>query len=388
MIRVLFVLTKPELGGAQKHVLSLLENIDKTLFELNLYTAKNGYLAESFCSLPGVRVFFSSFLDRDFSPFKDILALIDLYFFIKKNRFEIVHTHSSKAGVIGRIAARLAGVKFIVHTVHGWSFNSYQSKYAYWIAVALERLCARFTHVLIVVASMDQARGLKLAIKPLDAYVLIRCGIRFNDYQRPVASNRMIRTRLGISPDCQIVGTVACWKPQKDPLSFLRMAKELKQTIPEVKFLMVGDGVFKVKINSFLHDNDLVSDVILTGWRDDIPDILSIMDVFILTSLYEGLPVVVLEAMAANIAVIATDTGGVGDVIIPGETGELVEPGNYPAMTAKVAFLLKNTAIRQRLAINANLKVMSEEFSIEGTSRSIEQVYLQGLLRMTECPSH
>lgn len=386
MIKVLLVLTKPELGGAQTHVQALLEGIDKERYSLELFTARDGYLAQRFSNIPGIRVHFSSFLKRSFSPVNDLIALFELFFYIRKNGVDVVHTHSSKAGILGRLAARLAGVKFVVHTVHGWSFHDHQLKFIFEAGVLLERFCARFTDVLVVVSSWDRDRGIALGIKPRGYYVLIRCGIRHQDYQDVAMRRQIAREDLGLDPKCPVIGTVACFKPQKDPMAFLRLASGLKKEFRGLKFLMVGDGILRPQISSFLCARGLDSDVILTGWREDVPALLAAMDVFVLTSLWEGLPVVVLEAMSAGIPVVATDTGGVRDVIVPGMTGELAGPGDEKMMMQKIIVLLKNEELRCRLAGQGVLKVTNKEFFIEETVKSIEQVYVGSLQRSSLCP--
>ncbi|MCM8781311.1 MAG: glycosyltransferase, partial [Candidatus Omnitrophica bacterium] len=121
------MITKLELGGAQKQLLSLIRKLDRKEFQPFLYTAKNGLLIPEASSIVDLTLEKSRFLERPLNPLKDILALVDIYFFIKKNKISIVHTHSSKAGILGRLAARLAGVKLVLHTVHGWGFDDYQS---------------------------------------------------------------------------------------------------------------------------------------------------------------------------------------------------------------------------------------------------------------------
>ena len=211
LTRVLVVLTKPELGGAQAHVLALLEGADKKRFSLDLFTAKEGLLTQRFGNIPGIRVHRSVFLDRSFSPVKDVLALCELVHYMKKNRIDVVHTHSSKAGVLGRVAARLAGVKRVVHTVHGWSFHDHQPKLFFVMCVLLERWCARFTHVLIAVSTREQDLGKMLGIRPRGYYIVIRCGIRHEDYQNGDARRSLARKKLGIGPEFLVIGTVACF---------------------------------------------------------------------------------------------------------------------------------------------------------------------------------
>ncbi len=387
MIRVLIVLTKPELGGAQTHVLALLEGVDKGRYTLDLFTAREGLLMQRFCGVPGVRVHRSSFMDRDLSPLKDLLALLELYLIIRKNKFDVVHTHSSKAGILGRVAARLAGVKLIVHTVHGWSFHDHQPKFFFFISLFLERFCACFTHVLVVVSNRDRDRGQALRIKPRGYYHLIRCGIRHEDYKNMGARRQIARKKLGIDPGSLVIGTVACFKPQKDPMAFLRLGLGIKKEFQKARFLMVGDGPMRRKISSFLAAWSLDSDVILTGWREDVPDMLAAMDVFVLTSLWEGLPVVVLEAMNTGIPVVATDTGGIRDVLTSGKTGELVDPGDDSMMLEKVVSLLKDDGLRHYLANQGALKVLGQEFSIKETIRRVQQVYDEVQERNVPCPA-
>ncbi|MGE5308472.1 MAG: glycosyltransferase, partial [Deltaproteobacteria bacterium] len=143
--KLLFVITKLELGGAQKHVLDVLRSLDREQFELFLYTAREGLLVDEALSLEGVTVRRSRFLERPINPLKDLLALIELFRYIAANRFDIVHTHSSKAGILGRLAARFSGVRTVVHTVHGWSFNDLQPAFVRMLYRRLERLCANFT---------------------------------------------------------------------------------------------------------------------------------------------------------------------------------------------------------------------------------------------------
>jgi hypothetical protein len=176
------VITKLELGGAQKQLLSLITRLDKERFNIFLFTAQDGLLIKEASSITGLTIKKSRYLERPINPLKDLLALIEIYKFIKKNNIDIVHTHSSKAGILGRFVARLAKVKFIIHTVHGWSFNDYQPLFMRSVFIGLERLSARFTHKLIVVSYYDRKKGLKNRIAREDKYRLIRYGIEYTEF--------------------------------------------------------------------------------------------------------------------------------------------------------------------------------------------------------------
>jgi glycosyltransferase involved in cell wall biosynthesis len=366
-INLLYVITKLELGGAQTQVLSLIRHLDKGKFRLFLFTSKGGFLVAEALAINNLTVYTSTWLERPINPFKDLLALIEIYRFIKKNNIEIVHTHSSKAGILGRLAAQLAkitaggkksltttarrnSVRKIVHTVHGWSFNEYQSSLARGLYIFLERFVGRFTDTLIVVSDWDKRKGLENKIGKDDTYALIRYGINFDEFQ---VRARSLKQDLGMDVDDLVVGMIACFKPQKAPQDFIKVAASVHKILPEVKFLLVGDGVLRKDIERLIYAYNLQTRVILTGWRQDIPGILSVIDVFVLTSLWEGLPISVLEAMASSKPVIATHTGGVTEVLAEGRGGFIVPAHDTGAMTDRLVSVLKNETLRNQMGQNA-----------------------------------
>lgn len=370
-INLFYGITKLELGGAQKQLLSLIKKLDKEKYNIFLFTAKDGLLLKEALSIKTLKIKRSKFLDRPINPLKDILALIEIYWFIKKNKIEIVHTHSSKAGILGRWAARLAKVKIILHTVHGWSFNDYQPRLVRMLFIYLERLTAQFTHRLIVVSNYDKQKGLNNRIGKEKKYSLIRYGIDYTEFS---IKDKNIRKELGIDTSDFVVGMVSCFKPQKSPLDFIRLSFLVKEVLPNLRFLLVGDGILRKKIERLIYKFNLQNQVILTGWRKDIPRILSAIDIFVLTSLWEGLPISVLEAMASFKPVVATNTGGIREVIIEGKTGFLVEPGNIKEMSVRLVSLLKDEALRKKIGEDAK-DFLSSDFTLENMVKNTENLY-------------
>ena len=370
-INLLYVITKLELGGAQKQLLSLITNLDRERYNLSLITARDGFLVESALSIQQLTLVRSKFLERSINPVKDFLVFCQIYNFIRKHKIDIVHTHSSKAGILGRWAARLAGTKYIVHTVHGWSFNDYQNPFWSKLVIWLERLAALITHRLIVVSDRDLQKGLVNRIGCKDKYKLIRYGI---DYQAFSQKNEDLRKELKLNPTDLLVGMVACFKPQKSPQDFIMLAYLVNQVMPETKFLLIGDGVLRRKIEFLIAKFHLEAKVFLTGWREDIPRVLSAVDIFVLTSLWEGLPVSVLEAMAASQPVVATDTGGIAEVVIREKTGFLLSPGDIKGMAEKLIRLLKDENLRKRLGHDAR-DSLRDNFTIENMLRNTENLY-------------
>jgi glycosyltransferase involved in cell wall biosynthesis len=373
-INLLYVITKLELGGAQKQLLSLIRGLDKQVYNIYLFSAKDGLLMDEARALDGLVLKRSRFLERKINPIMDLLALCEIYGFIKKNKIQIVHTHSSKAGILGRLAAGLAKTKIIIHTVHGWSFHDYQSHPANFCYLSFERICAVFTTKIIVVSDWDKAKGLKSGVGTIGQYALIRYGIdygSFQDHSRSAA----VRKSLGLEGVKLVVGMIACFKPQKAPLDFVKLASAVGKDFPEAKFVMIGDGVLLEKTRVLIRETDLEGRVILAGWRQDIPAILSCFDLFVLTSLWEGLPIVVLEAMAAGVALIATHTGGIAEVVDCGRNGYLVKAHDITSLQGRVEELLKNGQKRNEFIRLSRKVAAREEFSINNTVKRTGQLY-------------
>lgn len=380
-VNILYVITKLELGGAQKQLLSLIRHLDKEQFQPFLFTAREGLLIPESLSIKGITIIRSRCLDRSINPIRDFLALISIYIFIKRNNIAIVHTHSSKAGILGRLAARLAKVKFIIHTVQGWSFNDYQPSLIRWLFIWLERVTAKITHRLIVVSNYDKQKGLQNRIGNENKYAIIRYGINFTDFG---ITDRYIREELGIGPDDLVVGMVACFKVQKSPQDFVRLAYLVNQILPEVKFVLVGDGIMRRYIKKLIAKFNLEKSVILTGWRWDVPRILSAIDVFVLTSLWEGLPIAVLEAMVSYRPVIATNTGGVAEVVVNGKTGFLIAPRDIKTMSDRLIVLLRDETLRMTIGKNAK-QSLDCNFSLDNMVKKNLDLYKNLLTSRAAC---
>jgi glycosyltransferase involved in cell wall biosynthesis len=373
-INLLYVITKLELGGAQKQLLSLISHLDQKKYNVFLFTAKEGLLIQEALSIAGLILEKSKFLERLVNPLKDVLALVEIYCFIKKNRIQIVHTHSSKAGILGRLAAKLVRVPIIIHTVHGWSFNDYQPASINYLYVFLEKICATFTNKIIVVSRFDQDKGLKNLIGRKSQYVLIRYGLEVQVFKDTRKRNE-VRKSLGLSDTDLVVGMVACFKPQKAPLDFIELASLIKRDFPDTKFLLVGDGGLRKKIDFRIKQLNLEGQVILTGWRNDIPLILSGLDVLVLTSLWEGLPIVVLEAMAAGVALVVTNTGGIGEVVINGKGGYLVAPHDILSMQNRLGELISSLPKRDEFVRRSRGAIDTEEFLLSNMVKKTTRIY-------------
>ncbi|MDD2751774.1 MAG: glycosyltransferase family 4 protein [Candidatus Omnitrophica bacterium] len=371
---LLFIVTKLELGGAQKQLFELIQGLAQNKdFKLFLFTSQEGVLLDDFLKINGLTLRKSKCLERAINPWKDLWAIIEICRFIKKNNIKIVHTHSSKAGVLGRTAAKLAGATCIIHTVHGWPFHQYQPWYLRNLYSFLEKQAAKFSDKLIVVSHHDKEKGLRHSIGKGSQYHLIRYGINRNIfYQQP--QTQTVRDEFGLRAASLLVTNISCFKPQKSPLDFIRVAGIVLQALPEVKFILIGDGMLRGRIEKLIRKLGLQEKIILPGWRTDIPRILSATDCLVLTSLWEGLPISVLEALASGCPVVATDTGGIKEVIREGKNGFLVPPKNTQALAEKLISLLKDNALRKTMS-ESSRNSLEDKFDLRESCARHQQLY-------------
>ncbi|HOS95475.1 MAG TPA: glycosyltransferase family 4 protein, partial [Armatimonadota bacterium] len=332
-IRVLHIITRLIVGGAQEMVLLAARGVDSHRFECHVVagpeTGPEGSMQDEFHAA-GVRVTIEPDLCREMSPLRDWRATRALSRLIGDGGYSLVHTHTAKAGILGREAARRAGVP-AVHHVHGWSFSGFRG----WrrrVFAALERRAARSSAALAVVTDRDIRKGLDAGIGHIEQYRLIRAGVDLSRF--PLAGpeeRRAARARLGIAPDEFCVGYVGRLAPQKAPLDLVRAVAAARQH-GQLRFLLVGDGPMRAETERALHAARLTDSTIQLGLRRDIEAVLPACDVFASASLWEGLPRALIEAMAVGVPVAATAVDGVAELIVNRETGLLVPPGDPEAL--------------------------------------------------------
>jgi glycosyltransferase involved in cell wall biosynthesis len=356
-MHVCHVITKPELGGAQLSTLNILSNLPRNEYEISVITSPKGILSSEFRGLRATKVYFSPFLTGSINPLLDILAFIHIYSIYRNNKYAIVHTHSSKGGIIGRWAARLAGVRVIIHTVHGWSFNDYQGPLRRRLFLFLEKITATFTTKIICVSKKDIATGLKYRIAPRDKFSLIKYGIPLAEFKKAPLDPLQKKREIGITNRDPVVGMISCLKEQKSPLDYIKAAIKIYEEMPNVNFLLVGDGVLRTRCRKLLDRSPLNGRFIFTGWRRDISEILDILDVVVLTSKWEGMPISIIEALSKGRIVVATNTGGVSELIEDALTGYLTHPGSYKEITEKVLEIFRAPGSFNKMKKRASLSI-------------------------------
>jgi glycosyltransferase involved in cell wall biosynthesis len=398
-VPVVHIITKLELGGAQQNTLFTLSHLDRGRFTPYLITGCGGLLDEDARRSDGLRATWVPSLIREIRPWRDLWALLALWRRLARIRREagpvmIVHTHSSKAGILGRWAARLAGATAVIHTYHGFGFHDEQPRWVRRLFIWLERLTAGVTDGVIVVSRANQRLGETLGFfgppgsngaggRPPS--ILIRSGIDFAAFQlggsdrgadgaQPDARGRLeARAALGLAPGAPVVLTVACLKPQKAPGDIVAVAGRVLRREPGAYFLIAGDGELRPELEAMIRAAGLQGRVILLGWRRDIPHLLRAADLFLLTSRWEGLPRAILEALLAGLPVVATAADGVTDVVQDGANGYVVPVGDAERMADRLVELLQAPELRRRMGVAA--AALPAEFEIHAMVRRQEALY-------------
>ncbi|GAH51815.1 unnamed protein product, partial [marine sediment metagenome] len=274
-----------------------IKGLDKNKHEVDLVIGGESNTIPD--DLEGVKIIKIDSLRRDIHPFDEIKALFQLYRLIKKRKYHLVHTHLAKGGMLGRLAAKLAGTPIIVHSLHGPLFHNNINPLVRFIYENLERFSSLYTDWFISVGEDLKSRYLKAGIGKPENYSLIRSGMDLEKFRK--VSNfsekeiKEIKRSFNLSSNDIIIGMVASLEPRKGHKYAIEVAKEIIKKYPEVKFLFVGEGYLRTHLEEMIRRENLQNSVILTGFRRDIERVMAIFDILILTSLWEGLPQVLVQ---------------------------------------------------------------------------------------------
>jgi glycosyltransferase involved in cell wall biosynthesis len=352
-VPVVHVITKLELGGAQQNTLHTVGHLDRARFRPVLVCGEGGMLDDEARALPDVEVHFLPRLVRPIRPADDLATSGALQRLLKPLVAQgpcFVHTHSSKAGIVGRWAAHRAGAGPVVHSIHGFGHGALTNPLVRRVTLATERTMARWTDAFISVSkrNLDEGRELGL-LRDVPTHV-IRSGIDLSDFARADALRAGARADLGYDDGHAVVGMIACLKPQKAPLDFVQLARRVADQRDDARFFVAGDGELRPDMERAIADAGLPDVFTLLGWRRDVPALLGALDVAVLTSRWEGLPRVCPQAMAAGRPMVATAVDGTPEAIVDGRNGQLFAPGDVDAGAHHVLQILGDPALAQRFA--------------------------------------
>lgn len=375
-MRITHVITRLIIGGAQENTLASVSGLrQKAGLEVNLVSGPSAGPEGSLESLePALRIV--PHLVRPVNPWKDLLAFRELTQLFRQSHPDIVHTHSGKAGVLGRLAAARAGVPVIVHTIHGPSFGRFQGALANAVFRAAERRAARVTTHFVTVADAMTGQYLASGIGRPEQYTRIFSGFNMAPYLS-AKNDPSLRTRLGIAPDDIVIGTIARLFKLKGHDDLFAVAPEIVRSNPGIKFLFVGDGKwrsrFENKARALGAEHFVFAGVIQPR---EVPRYVGVMDAVAHLSLREGLPRALPQAMAAAKPIIAYDCDGAKEVCLNDETGLLLRPGDLNGLREGLLRLANSPALREKLG-NAGREFVREKFSTERMVDELHSLYLK-----------
>ena len=312
-------------------------------------------------------------IPRQIHPLRDILALVQLLKVIRGYRPDVIHTHTSKAGFVGRLAARLGGVPLVIHTIHELPQNATRSalkKRLYW---GLEKLAAGWCDHLVTVSRVNQRQILNEQICSPDRLTLIPGGLPLENYH-PVLSKQAVRAAWGLPEQAVVLGTAGRLEPAKGHADLLQAFATLVPSQPNLHLMVMGTGPLRSQLERQIEQLRLTGRVHLLGWVDDLITAMAALDVFVLSSHYEGLGVVLLEALALGLPVVSTRVGGTQDIIEHEITGLFAPPHQPQQLAGTIRRMLDDPQLAQRLAQAGQGKVC-REYRAEDADQKILDLY-------------
>lgn len=373
-INILHIQVLPKLSGVQKVSLEIFKNLSDEMYEKYILFSDSldcGDRTECIKEFEatGAKVLFSKHLKREICA-SDLPALIEIYKLCRRERFDIVHTNSTKPGIIGRIAAFLAGVPLVVHTVHGLSFHKFV-KFPLWqFYWACEMFASIFCHRIALVNKYYSKYFKWFKAKTCTIYN----GVDYSKF--PTTANDAHTDKKG-RVDILFVGRLD--KP-KNPLLLLESARRLATTHPNAHFCIVGDGEYMEQCRRFVSDNHLENHVSLEGWQTNVYDYYQRSDIFAVPSIYEAFGIMFLEAGYYRLPVCSTTAEGIPEVVINNTTGLLCEPNDADTFTKNLATLIDNADLRKAMGDNGHNHV-TKCFSSSQMVKEYLNIYKSGIAK-------
>jgi glycosyltransferase involved in cell wall biosynthesis len=380
-MRVTHVITRLIVGGAQENTIaSVLGLREKPGLEVDLVAGptlgREGSLESLLAGYPPLLTIVPE-LVRPLHPWKDGLAWRRLTELFRVRRPEIVHTHSGKAGILGRLAAARAGVPIILHTIHGPSFGSFQGPFANALFRAAERYAARATTHFVVVADAMKRQYLAAGIGRSDQFTNIVSGFPLEPFLSST-NDLQLRARLGLLPEDIVIGKIARLFKLKGHDDLLAIAPKLIRSCPRIKFLLVGDGPWRGRFERQVQALGLQQHVVFSGLvaPTAVPPLVGIRDMLVHLSLREGLPRALPQALAAARPVVAYDLDGAREVCLENETGFLLQPGDLGGLHERLLRLAQDAALRKRLG-QCGRQFVQQRFGVQRMVDDLHQLYLR-----------
>jgi len=360
MPKIVRIISRLSVSGPSLHVIVLHQGLRPFGYETTVVVGKEGAHEGSMVSeaqARGIEPLVIEELAREINLASDVTSLLKLVRMLRHIRPDVVHTHHAKAGFVGRVAAWLVGVPVILHTYHGHVFHGYFGRRKTAVFLWLERLLSRMSTRVITISDQLKTELVDYGIAPASKIVVIPLRLELDQFVATCERGRF-RREIGVPNEVPLVGMVGRLVPIKNVPLFIEAALLVRDRVPGTRFVVVGDGELRgfleVEARRWLGDS-----MYFTGLRRDLPRIYADIDVVALTSLNEGTPVALIEAMAAARPVVATDVGGVRDVVVHGETGFVVPSGSAEAVAAAIGRLIRDPVASAAMGERGRARALS-----------------------------
>jgi len=398
-IKVIHVITRMDMGGSAQN--TLLTALHHDFQHYNVWLIKGSTLESAMTKTEtklvedqletakkqGIEIIDVPSLVRRISPINDLRALVALFRLMRKIEPHIVHTHTSKAGILGRLTAWLARVPTIIHTPHGHVFYGHFGRSLSRIFLQVEKLLGIITHHQIALTPEEGKDYLNLGVAKSKNISVIHSGVDLNCFKRSTTKSNPKRNELGIPPDSLVVGYVGWLIPIKGVTYLVDAMAEVLQRHPNSLLVLVGKGDEKgeeeVKLSKQVENLGIVDNVRFLGWRPDVNEIMGCFDIFVLPSLNEGMGRVLVEAMANGLPIVASSVGGIPDLVKHGENGLLVPPADEGSLERAISALLSDEARRKHMGETG--KRICSPYSIEAMVEKIDDLYSRLLEERSFC---
>ncbi|MGA1840812.1 MAG: glycosyltransferase [bacterium] len=369
IIKVLYLITANTYGGAEHAVYKIVKHIDRKMFLPIVACLGNNPVFIDQIIENGVKIY-----PLNMRSVFDILVIPKLCLILKKEKIDIIHTQLFKSDFFGRIAGKIAGTRIIISTIQNMeSFRRYKA------LNLIDRLTGLFNYKIISVSDIVRDFTISKTGLPPGKFITIYNFVDIDDYNslKGLSSeNRMRRKKLGLTEDNIVIGNIGRLAPQKSQKDFIIAASQVVKNFPQTRFVIAGEGPLLNDLSRLAEKLSLKGKIIFTGFIKDIREIFSIMDIFVLTSLWEGFPLTICEAMASYVPVVSTNVGGVPEMIEHGITGLLTEPGNIEQLKDAICKLIRDKDLSGRLARTARKRV-EEKFSLKEILKQTERLYIE-----------
>jgi len=377
--RLLYIITQPEWGGAQHYIFDLATSLNDE-FDITVATGRVENSKELIAKLEskGIKTHIFQNLIREIRPWTDFMGFIEITLFLNSNKFDIVHLNSSKAGVIGSLCANLNNVKKIFYTAHGWVFNEPLPLWKKKFYKLAEKISAKSLSNIITLSKIDTEIGALEKIAKPDKFIQIYNGIKLSDpLPREIAISKINeKFSINLAANQKIIGTITNFYKTKGLKYLITAWNDVIQKFPDSKLIIFGEGDLRNKLEKQIEAAHLENSILLPGSLTNAAKYLKILDIFVLSSVKEGLPYVIFEAMQAKLPIIATAVGGIPEMIENNVNGLLISPADPHEISDSINKILNNPELGNKLSENA-YQTVNQKFSFQKMIEETKNLYLK-----------